>query len=560
MQIDSQKLKSSGKWYSLAPSVTRILIRAGIIIVALIIGYFIFYTVPFLTTGLTLYTLLLIFLLLFYNNMELFLLRFFRSHVIIFGSSYLVPALVRNFLIQGFQVVLVEKNITQDKLHEYRDLGARVIQGDPTDPEILEIAGVRRARYLLCVSEDDGMNAEIALRAYAIVQKSPDKIVSCFVHIVDPNLCSLLSTNQPEIIDDTIFRLEFFNIYKTAAYIVLKDYPPFPYLPSDPPDIHLLLIGGGRMGENLIIHCAKNWRERYGKTGKKFTITLIDNKAQTIKSSLTIRYPTLLKYCEIISAEMKVFSPEFLKGEFLISKANNCNVTSVYVCLADEYLGLSVALDLIRQIKVRGVIQRIPIIIRTKYSDGLTSILNRFPSGDNEPAIIHAFPVIDRTCGLDLIIGSTHELTARAIHEEYLQRGTESGLGALTNPAMKSWEELPEFYREANRRQADDIFKKLKMIQVTIIPLTDWESPLFQFPLGEIEFLAQMEHARWMKERLNNGWSYGQIRDEGHMKHPCMIPYEQLSEEEKEKDRESIRAIPKIIRKVDLDLISLKNK
>lgn len=51
------------------------------------------------------------------------------------------------------------------------------------------------------------------------------------------------------------------------------------------------------------------------------------------------------------------------------------------------------------------------------------------------------------------------------------------------------------------------------------------------------EELARNVHEVWASGRLAAGWKYGPVRDEDRKEHPCLIPYEDLSEEEKDFDR-----------------------
>ena len=65
-----------------------------------------------------------------------------------------------------------------------------------------------------------------------------------------------------------------------------------------------------------------------------------------------------------------------------------------------------------------------------------------------------------------------------------------------------------------------------------------------------IEQLARNVHEVWAKNRMNEGWRYGEQRDDRLKTHPCLIPYEELPEEEKNYDRntalETLRLITKL--------------
>lgn len=51
------------------------------------------------------------------------------------------------------------------------------------------------------------------------------------------------------------------------------------------------------------------------------------------------------------------------------------------------------------------------------------------------------------------------------------------------------------------------------------------------------ELLAKNTHDTWAEKRMKEGWECGVERDDKNKLHPDLIPYEQLSDEEKEYDR-----------------------
>ncbi len=52
-----------------------------------------------------------------------------------------------------------------------------------------------------------------------------------------------------------------------------------------------------------------------------------------------------------------------------------------------------------------------------------------------------------------------------------------------------------------------------------------------------VEKLAKNAHDVWAVQRIKDGWTYGEKRDDGLKKHPCLVRYEELPESEKEYDR-----------------------
>ncbi len=53
------------------------------------------------------------------------------------------------------------------------------------------------------------------------------------------------------------------------------------------------------------------------------------------------------------------------------------------------------------------------------------------------------------------------------------------------------------------------------------------------------ELLAKNAHDIWARERLAEGWHYGPQRNDGTKEHPCLVPYEELPDSEKEYDRKA---------------------
>lgn len=53
------------------------------------------------------------------------------------------------------------------------------------------------------------------------------------------------------------------------------------------------------------------------------------------------------------------------------------------------------------------------------------------------------------------------------------------------------------------------------------------------------EVIAKNVHEVWASERIKEGWTYGEKRDDEKKITPCLVPYEELPENEKEYDRQT---------------------
>lgn len=51
------------------------------------------------------------------------------------------------------------------------------------------------------------------------------------------------------------------------------------------------------------------------------------------------------------------------------------------------------------------------------------------------------------------------------------------------------------------------------------------------------EDLARHVHEVWAKGRIAQGWTHGPLRNDELKQTPCLVPYEELTEEERDYDR-----------------------
>lgn len=72
---------------------------------------------------------------------------------------------------------------------------------------------------------------------------------------------------------------------------------------------------------------------------------------------------------------------------------------------------------------------------------------------------------------------------------------------------------------------------------------------------GLIEQIAKNVHEVWAQSRLNEGWRYGEERNDALKHHPCLIPYEELPEVEKDYDRNTALGTLRLISKLGFKIV-----
>lgn len=82
------------------------------------------------------------------------------------------------------------------------------------------------------------------------------------------------------------------------------------------------------------------------------------------------------------------------------------------------------------------------------------------------------------------------------------------GTGGTWEPA---WDEAEEWRRESSRAGVKTVL----------------ENP---------DLTAEEIHAKWVEYKTAEGWVYGEVKDSEAKTHPCLLPWNELPEVEREKD------------------------
>lgn len=497
----------------------------------------------FLMPALAAYAAIQALLAIFSKQWQMFMIRFYRNHVVICGLGERGLRLAKDFSLYGFRVVVIEGTKDNSLVEQCRRLGTVVLFGDATKRGLLRRAGVHKAKYLVAVCADDGTNAEIALKARDIVRNRKGQDLTVFVHMIDLELCNLLRGWELSA-EAQSFRLEFFNVHERGARLMLATYTALSdvskMLNGTP---RMLLVGLGKLGRSLLVQAARDWHMKRLPAMNRLWIAVIDKSAESKAELLRMQYPQLEKACEIETWQIDENDPEFEKAAFLFDDEGNLKIDAIFICFDDDVHALVSALTLYHKTKEH----KVPIIARMGQESGLATMIRneRYSLGFED---IHTFGLLDQTCNLESLLGGTHEVIARAIHYDYVNSRKQAGENSRTNPSMVDWNDLPETLKESNRHQAAHIEVKMKAIGCGIQPLNDWEAASFRFESGEIEQLAELEHQRWVEERRQNGWRFKPgLKNIAKKTSPHMVPWEDLSWEIKESDRYMVRNLPSFL-------------
>lgn len=461
-----------------------------------------------------------------------------RRHVVVLGLGELGERVAKAFVADGWRVVAVEQDKTSVAIDRCRDCGIAVVKGDATARPTLRRLGLRRAAVLVVACGRDDVNLDAAVGAARVVGEEESRL-AVRVHLGDVGLWRLLEAEALTATDRFPFRLEFFNRHDEAARALLREHRPFARSHgARPRRPHVLVAGSHGLGEQVVVEATRLWELSAPRPDEELRVTLLGPRAEQDRLALLRRYPALAALCRLEAHKADLGAGEI---SLLTDDEPLVDVSAAYVCLGEDTQALATALALRAQIRRPGV----PIVIAARDHDAAVAALLRAEGGD-----VQAFGTLTHALTPDAVLRGPVETIAETMHETYRNAQLARGERPDENRSLVEWDELPENLRQSNRRFAEGVGEKLRAVRCTIVPAPlAGPAALASFSEEEIELLAELEHERWDRDLQNEGWKPTTgPKDSEHKRHPLLdVPWEKLSEADRDKDRDAMRALPAML-------------
>jgi hypothetical protein len=464
---------------------------------------------------------------------------FYRGHVIVVGLGTTGTRLAHAFHAEHRRVVAVDAAEPAAQASGCAERGIPVLVGNAADAEVLGNAGIVRASQLVVATGDDSVNLDVSLVARRLVPRSQRGILNALVHVTDLALWHRLSADAITG-DHPAVRLEFFNVPLSAARLMVDSHPP--------DGSRLCLVGVEELGQDVLLHLAGAWRAR--GTGAPLPVIVAGPEAAERVDGLVARHPDLESVCELDVRSVAVESALLQTGEILLGDGGP-PARRAFVCLPRAAEALSVGLGLRRRPDTRDthVVVALP--------DAETGAGRALREEAAHTGRLDVFGVLNAALTPQLIGHGLTEAIARAKHADYVRAERAKGVTPAQNASMAPWDELPESLRDSNRRFADGVGATLRALGCAVVPapLIDPRGPLLRFGPDEVERLAREEHDRWARDLRRDGWQPTDgPKDPDRKLHPLLVSWEELSEEEREKDRDPVRALPRMLAEAGLEV------
>ncbi|MBN1618231.1 NAD-binding protein [Candidatus Dojkabacteria bacterium] len=494
---------------------------------------------------------------LFGEQIDSFRIKFLSNHVIICGLGNKGIRLAKDYRSKGKKVVVIETDPNNPNLSLCKDYKIFIIIGNASEDNILLKSGIKRASHIIVVCNNDITNASVFLKIKSLVKSKHLREIRCSVHIEMPSFWTYIRLKDYSNQKFPNFHVDYFNIFNLAARYLLSKYLTDSRFMGEMGIPCFTIVGLDELGEQLILNAAREIYYQNNQFDCKLYIRIFDKEAKKKIMVLNEKYPKLREICLWQEVEIDNKDPEFFRANFFTELHLPNYNQNIFLCSNDDISNINAGLTIINQIQNNTH----QVIIPVKTEPGFIELLSQ---NDNIKICfnLNLINIFKISCTSNLLDKGSREEIACVIHKEYLNTFNKDDLKELTSRAFVNWEYLPEDLKEMNRKQADDIISKLSLVSCEVVPWYSLGGDKFMFSSEELEILSRNEHERWCKQKIEMGWTYGNIRDENKKIHPSIISWDdpRLSEMDKQKDINSVKLIPKYLALAGFQIIRHDNK
>lgn len=514
---------------------------------------------------------------------------FWREHTVVFGLDVVGLAIVHDLRQHRKRVMVIEPDPDHPRCEEARRLGAIVIHGDGRGHDAWLNAAAHRARSVVITTPDDETNIAMTLSVVSLLMMSGDESAAApstqtsrphqqAVKLFRKPTDAALRREQPLIVCPHLVHRETrdllrdqivgdarrfidirdFSVYELAARELFESYPldGSGVAPDSPLAAHLIIIGFGRMGRAVLLQALKLG---HIANSKPLQVTIFDHHAGAHYELFKGCHPNLDRSAEKLPSIAKVTCVDgdvvtVPREDELRKIADHSDTLVTVVIAADTDID---SLRIARHLPSTLARGHVRVCVRMRCAGGISQLIRadrRHEAVEPFAPALHAFGELESICTEDRIIDTRQDELARAIHQSYLDRY----LPKDDSPRRRQhepWAALDEDFRDSNRQAADFIPVLLRSCGYDVRRPASGEpvkTPAEQaFTPEEIEVMAKLEHARWYAERYLAGWTHGEQRDDALRRHPHMVPWEKISEEVRQIDRDQVREYIRILRSLN---------
>ena len=471
------------------------------------------------------------------------------GHIVVCGSETLTEAALASLAARGRQVVLIAPKMLAPHRDTLESLGLTIVDGDPLQSSTIKSLHLSHASALFLTSDDDVANLNIAMLALPAVGDRPAAL--------PPLVLAVLIERQALAVEldvalDGLSRRHGVRYHRLCPdlegiRLELARYAPVLLKNDLDSRSHILVAGLIDNWQQIVAQLIVAGQDHPSKR-PLLTFIADADEAAAVQHWYAARPELGLVMEQAILPRDK---NELLPPEDVVSAWRQAQgAPQLVVVLRKDAEAVATMLALRRPANLFGT-NATPILVRQSKEDRLLPRLGMTQVPGRDMSNLIAIGGLVRAESIERVLDRKGEDTAIALHAHYLTEAEK--LGANSPLALQAWDDLPENLRDANRASADHA--PLLFAAGGLRLVFDKAAESYSLSSEDLELLARVEHRRWVADRINRGWRYGKTRDDKLMLHPSIVPYEDLSENEREKDRNAVRTLLDVLTQQGLTLV-----
>lgn len=510
---------------------------------------------------------------LFSFRVLLYKLRLNPKEIIVFGAENATARAVTKMNDQANKLFI---SLSELNLMEVTDIKTTVIHFNESQvSEFIHKIPFCRAKEIYILTPDFTQNIRLAKILITILNTSKSK-PHIIIQLNDKELLRILS--KEDVFSSYKMaggKVSWYNEYRDTSRILLKNYPPLSISSlKHRGKIHVGIAGFNEFNQELLINLAIHMVyfskseiiiSLFSDDVEKFNQfimrhSILNSNGSPLFGGLTLNFS--VKHHTLSTNASSIVNAIKEDGDF----------TAFYLSDNNDY-------ELLRNIlKVRQ-----GLVVTNSYSDCLLvacllgnqldlSNIQHLTAENEVYRNVHFFSISDKN--LDIDYRNVMDLLAKSVHTAYkilyeynmditfnAELFSTKFLLELNN--MDVWDyEISEDDRYSSQYSADHFFVKLRELGYELVQISKENrinlseklvlSDIYieQLKLDiekNIEQLNQLEHRRFYHERFISGWIYGTMKNKPLLINETLVPFDCLSENEKNKDEIIMRVIPFIL-------------
>ncbi|MGE3142096.1 MAG: RyR domain-containing protein [Hyphomonadaceae bacterium] len=484
-----------------------------------------------------------------------------RNHIVICGDGREAMFLARVCRQAGDTVVLFGGAVADDVAWGLRKSGVFVFDSAGADRAGLRAARAPFAAHVVAFEEDDTANLQIEAAMQALMAKRRPR-TPVAVHVATHSAMLLREAREMRSMEARRRAADArpktdpkpFSLHENAARrLVQSEAAALLDLAErlHQPRVHFVLFGFDDAAQAVAGHVLKSlWSAHFEPP----RLTVLCPDPADAQAVFNANHPEATAHPDLWTADIAFRPFDWRRApvnqtllESIQSERGAATALVVSVGADPENIRLAIAL---KRVCNHGGRWPAPIFMKETARSEFSSL---YAKGDDTPeldAYLQAFGAHETTATRRDIIQNSLDQGAAIAHEHF-RLGVAGKRGMAMKDlqiASRDWAEVLETFRAANRAVSDSAWVKIWDARWRPAEKGERGETAPEIPPDLLEQLARREHDRWVAERLLSGWKPAAERNNALMAHDKLVPWEMLAAEDREKDREQVRAAVDIAR------------